>query len=226
MTEGIVQQPEPEYALQASRTREEIENELLAIQTHEHALAHGYVKLGGFLAHARQEKYWIPWGFKSWGAYILSIRDKVEKGRSRIYQIIGVVETLLPEVGEEALNQMGISKALELKRLKTAKPDTVLTPELVAKATDDKTTIEDLRKEIFERHDVAPESCGTYRDLGFFYATAAEWEEFQRGYNLAARVGDPVPAAAPDWLRTKIIQQKLVAEFLATYEAADFENKS
>jgi len=165
----------------------------------------------------RSRKFWIYWGFDTFSKYIESIRDKVDRGRTQVYAIISVAEKLLPSVSEDDLATIGVSKAMELKRIvsQTGKQPSA---QMVALAKDPNVTVDSLRLAIFEAHNVKPEHAGTWRDFGGFYATAEEWKELQRGYDIAAKTDPVISKDLPTWAKFKEVQTRLVREYLATYE--------
>lgn len=189
------------------------------IRRGELALASNFARLGSLLVQIRAKRYWQLWGFHSWSAYIESIRGSVEKGRSQLYQVIGVAEQLLPVVSEQELVEMGISKAIELKRLLKStgvKPS----PEVVAKAKDPAVTIQELRAELAtSTHSDEFPRPGTWYDLGGFYATPEERQEIERGFNCAIHTDPVIPLDWPEWARKKEVVTRLAQEYLATYEA-------
>lgn len=219
MTADSIEKLTPEYGEAAVAARERLDLLLGEIAQSEKALTTNYVQLGLVLEEIRAQKYWIVYGATSFGKWLKSLHEQVQKGRSQLYAVIGVVEKLLPLVGEDKLIQMGISKAQELKALVTAKPDRPIAPEVIEVAINPKATREQLRVAIHEYHDIKPENPGTWRDFGGGYYTAEEWAEVQYTLKLAERTDPPIPVEWPDWARRKEAIARLCMEYRATYEA-------
>jgi hypothetical protein len=201
----------------AQKVTEQIDFILNSIKMNEMSLATGYANLGTQLLKIRTEKYWIVLGYKSFGAYIETIKERIDRGRTQIYQFIGVAECLLPSINESQLGQMGISKALELKRIvseKGCKPPQVL----IDSAINPHTTREELRKQVFGYLHKQEEPQGIYFDLGGIYLSAGEREEIKRAFDVAARVDPVIPIEWQDHQRKKEIMLRLAREFLGTWE--------
>src|SRR4051812_37507476 len=84
----------------AAKAEQEVNDLVVEIQSAEGKLSSGISRLGTLLLTIRNQKYWIIWGFKSFGQYIKSL----PLGRTQAYQTISVAETLLPLIGEESLS--------------------------------------------------------------------------------------------------------------------------
>jgi hypothetical protein len=207
---------------EAQELVKEIDEILEEIKNGETSLATNYAKLGSKLLTIRTKKYWIALGFKSFNAYIESVKEKINHGRTQLYQFISVAEKLLPSVSEAALNQMGISKAIELQRVVTAtggQPP----QELIDCALCSETTREYLRGKIFKHLHMKPDEPGTWFEFGGFYVTVEERAEIQQGLDVAARVDPIIPESWPAHSKRKEIMLRLVREFLSTY--LDLVNK-
>ena len=202
--------------LRASELREEIERLLDSIGTHERSLSSDWVRLGRSLHEVRESKIWILWGYDSFGKYILEVGGKVNKGRSQIYQSVGVVEKL-PGIPDDKLVAMGISKASELCKLTQA--GRAIPRDLVDKAVKQDTTIDQVREQVFNALHAEGEAPGKYWDLGGFYVSPEEREEIQFTFDLARRVDPVIQNNIPDWAQRKEIMMRLIREFRATYEA-------
>jgi hypothetical protein len=202
---------------EAKQAAKEIDELLDEIKSGELCLATNYAKLGNQLLKIRSKKHWIALGFRSFGSYIESIKERIDKGRTQLYMFISVAEKLLPSIAEEDLNRMGISKALELQRI-VAQTGMKPPQDLIERALNPVTTREQLRGEVFKHLHCPEDEQGTYWDLGGFYVTPEERKEINRGFDIAARVDPVVPLDWPEHARKKEIMQRLIREFLSTYE--------
>ena len=211
-----VETPNAVELSEAERYRREIDELIRQICTSEANLSRDFVKLGTHLLTVREQKYWLLWEFKSFGAYLSGIQTQIGKARAQLYQSISVVEKLLPEVTEGELAQMGISKAIALR--KAIDPSGHILPELVRLAVDPKTTIEELRGAIYKECNLVPEEDGSWLDLGGIFVTAAEREELKRAQDVACRTDPIIPKDIPDHVRRKEIWMRMAQEYLATYE--------
>lgn len=215
--ESVIERVSDEEKKAAAEVAAEINVLLDTIHGDEVALARNFAKLGTALIKVRANKYWLLWEHKTFGDYIESIRERVGKGRTQIYAVIGVAEKLLPMVSEEDLADMGITKATELKRALSS--GQAVTKELVAHARDPKTTIESLRAELFENKVNPTEPRGIYFDFGGAYLSSDEKAEITRAFDVACRVDPVIDQALPEHARRKEVFLRWAREFLATYEA-------
>ena len=215
MAEQTETPPDPK----ADALKEQIDTLVSQISDGQWTLGRKFVQLGVALLEVRSNKYWEQWGHPSFGAFIDTVTVKLDRGRAQLYGYIQISERLLPSIGEDQLVEMGISKASELARVVSA--GKVISPALLAKAFDGEVKVAELKAALgAELNQQASPENGQWHDVGGFYATKEEWEEIQRGYDIAARVDPVVASTAPDWVRRKEVQQRLVREFLETYEAA------
>jgi len=195
-----------------------VDSLLGAIRTGELNLATNYVQLGNQLLNVRSNKYWVPLGFSNFGKYIESIKDQIQIGRTQLYLYISTVEKLLPSVSESQLNDMGISKAVELQRVvsQTGAPPT---QELIDFALDPSHTRESVKAEVYKHLNIqTPTETGIYFELGC-YVTQEEREEIQRGLDVAVRIDPVIPNDWPENNRNKEILLRFVREFLSEYES-------
>jgi hypothetical protein len=202
---------------EAKKVTEQIDSILASIQTNEMSLATGYANLGMQLLKIRTEKYWIALGYRSFGAYIETIKERIDRGRTQIYQFISVAERLLPSINESQLGQIGISKALELKRF-VEETGTKPPQNLIDCAMDPRITRELLKAQVFRNLHKQDDPQGIYFDLGGVYLTADEREEIKRAFDVAARVDPVIPVDWQDHQRKKEIVLRLAREFLGTWE--------
>lgn len=194
----------------------EIESLLDSIHAQSTGLESNYARLGSLLLRIRNERYWLQWGHHSFGAYLKSIRGRLGTGRTQLYQVISVAETLLPLVGEADLAEIGKSKAIELRRIVTAtgkRPS----DELIAQAKNPDTTLETIRALAFGEMHGEPPPNGTYYTLGGIYVSPEERDEIKRAIDVAKRTDPVVPNDLPEWAQTKEVLLRFAREYYSTY---------
>jgi hypothetical protein len=205
--------------------RQEIDSMLDAIHSHEVKLASSYVKLGIKVLRVRNNKHWFEWGYRSFGSYIESLRDRLQRGRSQIYQILAVTEKLLPMIEAEVLEDMGISKASELKRFVSTSGRSV--PHcLLEIAADPKKSIDELRAAVFEEMHQKADPKGKYFDMQGFFALPEEIAEINDTFSLARQVDPCIPRETPEPRARLEIILRLCREFAGTYSAILEEQKA
>lgn len=201
----------------STNIKEEVEQLIKKINDGQWNLGKHFVQLGNKLLEIRTKRHWSEWGFESFGKYIETIREQIDKGRTQLYQTISISEKLLPTVSEADLEQMGISKAGELKKVVQAGKQP--TPELIEKAKDRKVGVQELRAEVLkETSGEVPKDNETYWDLGGFFVTKEERDEIKKAFHLAEIVDPPISKELPDHIRRKETMFRLCREFTGTYE--------
>lgn len=147
-----------------------------------------FAQLAAAILEIRTGALWKNWGFKSFGAYIDHVRSIVCKERSTIYGYISTAEVLLPVIGQDRLEQLGINKALVLKagmKYSGRSPS----PQLLLTAADPSVTTEALKKAVNEEFQIyVPNEQGTWHELGF-YADDEEWAEIEQAIKATKRAG-------------------------------------
>jgi hypothetical protein len=196
---------------------QEVETMIQDLLAAEHKLEHGYATLGSLLAEVQSNKYWQALGYPSFGKYIAHLSETYNKGRSQLYHYFGTVKELAPFIAKEELNEMGISKAAELKPFARAG---TLTPEIIEQAKNPKTTVKDLRKILFDSDQ--PEGTpttpkGEWLDLeAAFYVTADEKSEILDALKAAANTDPIEPVGSKPWQKMKNIIIKMSREYLSS----------
>jgi len=201
---------------EARQLNEKITSLLSSITGLEKSLMQGWATLSSHLFEVRERKFWILYGYESFGKYIVEVGDKIGKGRSQLYQGIRVVEQL-PEVSAEDLTAIGISKAAEVCKIKAAGKS--VPKDLIERAKKSETTIDQVREEVFNTLHSSPEQRGRYFDLSGFFVTPEEKEEILTGFDIARRVDPAIPHDIPEHAQRKEVMLRLVREFRSTYEA-------
>lgn len=184
--------------------------------TQEH-LARNFIQIGIALLEVDKSRAWTLRSHSSDG-YIKSCEARFGKGRTALYGFKSVAENLLPHLPEQKLLEMGISKAQPLAQYvkRTGKTPSA---ELLADAFNPKVEVEEFRASVAGALHEKPEK-GKWYDLGGFFVSPEEKEEIDRGLEQAAN-NEPLPDNCSEWMRKKIIIQRLVAEFLSTYPCTE-----
>ena len=118
----------------------------------------------------------------------------------------------------EQLIEIGISKAMPLAQY-TKRHAGKLPENLIESAINPKVGVEEFQSSLQESQYEKPEKGKWFQIPGFF-VTPEEKEEIDRGLRTAEAV-EPLPEDCPDWLKSKITVQRLVAEFLSTYPSTE-----
>ena len=173
-----------------------------------------FVVLGNTLLEIRDTRKWVGWGFPSWGAYVGSLQHRVERGRSQLYDLVGVAEKLLPSICEADLKQIGVSKAIELKR---ALKHGELSGEVIEKAKDANTTVKELRAELFKTVQ-PPDEKDVYWEMRFFLSPE-QLKEVQQAFAIAAKLNTNITPEMSEQMRKKLCFMDMVREFIGTWSA-------
>jgi hypothetical protein len=212
---GEVLPPVPsEPELSAEDINEQIEQVVISLRYQRDQIEYSVAKLGSLMLKVQEHKLWEKLGHRSWGSYVQSVQEKLQMGRTQIFQYISVAKALLPVMTEEELGNIGITKAIELKRFQNLtgkKP----TPELVAHAKH--SSMAELKARVFlETHGV-PMEQERYFDFGGCYLSDGEREEIERAFMAACLVDPPIPEGTSDVPKKKEIMLRLAREFLSTW---------
>lgn len=183
----------------------------------EDRLHRNFLEIGVAMLAVQKAKAWLSRA-KSWDSYVMDCGKRFGRGRTALYGYTSVAERLLPHMPAAQLVEMGISKAQPLAQY-ARHHEGKLPANLVNKAIDSGVGIEEFKAAVAETQNEKPEK-GSWYDLGGFFVTPEEKEEIERGLSRAAEV-EPLPGDCPEWLRKKIIVQRLVAEFLSTYPCTE-----
>ncbi len=197
----------------ALQKRAEIDELLGQISAHELKLARGYARLGSMIREVKVNQYWITYGYNRFTEYLEVIREKIGRERSQMYGYLSVAESLLPALTEGQLEEIGYSKAQELRRLvnqggsldayvstpilldvaqgefgsQMADVENLTTIRIKDYAADPKVTAKQLRVKINEILHVTEYSQGLWLDLPGFYATSDERKEITDFWNLGRK---------------------------------------
>lgn len=178
-----------------------------------------YVKIGQLLSEVRNDKLWIELGFKSFGAYLKTVEEKLDLSRNHLYLYMGTAEDLLESVGEENLVEMGIVKAATLRKAvkQSGKPPS---DELIKKAIDPATKGADFDNAVATEYNFSNKhEDSTWYSMGGFFVTDGEREEINKAFRIAGLTDPVIPKDWSDQARSKEIVLRFSREYLSTYEA-------
>lgn len=200
----------------AATVRMEIDIVLSTIQSSETSLASNYIKLGLLLSEIKQNKYWLMWNYESFGDYIDSVRETIHRGRTQLYHIISVTETLLPQVGKDFLQEIGVTKAIALKKY-ISTTGKQLPQELIEFAKNEENGVEELKAEVFKTSNpTSVEYKGTYFDFGGCYLEDEELKTVKQAINTAMRVDPIISKELPEYARRKEVLLRFAMEFISS----------
>lgn len=189
----------------------------------EAALDHSYARLGSLLAAFKSGEYWRGLGYANFDAFMLELRETYNRGRSQLYAYCSVAERLLPMVSADTLDQMGISKAQEVKRAICGGPGRKITEEVLAAALNPKVTIKELRAVLHAAYNITDDNrpTGQWFDFGGAYLTADEKELFVGAVKVGMHILNIKPET-PDWIQRKEVLMAMAGEFYGTHAAEVF----
>lgn len=198
--------------------QEKIESEAAGILQNELNLNHGYARLAGLLVVFKLNEAWRDLGHGSLNAYILTFAERLGRSPQQIYAYIDVAERLLPMIGEERLNLLGISKASELVRA-SKKSKKNITIELVTEAIAPRVTVAQVRALAHKTFELGGElPKGKYVDIGGFYVDDESHQTFVDAVKVSMRVLN-IPKEMPEWQQRQKIIMFWAQEVLGTYAA-------
>lgn len=219
--------PELKSALSdASILRAKIYDELGRIGVAEGSLEHSYIRLGSMLTEFKRAEYWRDLnasdgqGYKNFDAFMLELRDRYNRGRTQLWAYLSVAEKLLPSISAQTLDEIGISKAQELKRMLKHAPGRRHSDQVVETAKNPKTTIKELRAVLHETYELGDDDrpAGQWFDFGGAYLTPDERKEFLDFVKVAVRkLG--LTKETPDWIQRKECLLVAAREFFGTHAA-------
>lgn len=208
----------------AEKLREDLYQQMEALAASEFSLARRYVCFGKALLQFKQQECWRALGYVTFNAFITELVTKWGRKRTQIYAYLSVVEVLLPTIPAAQLEEMGISKAMELKyaleKQQKTKSGAVIPEEIIAAALRKQTTGKELRAMIGEafcqKDDREP---GTWYDWGGSYLTPNE----KKLFTDAARVTIVllgIQKSTPEHIQRKAIFLAWAEEFYGTHAAS------
>lgn len=202
--------------LDAQKTNEQIDQLASLIQTQERTVSSSWVRLGSLAHKVRQKKYWQVYGHHSFGAFVASLEPKIKRKRSQVYLCITVVETLGSQISENELEEMGISRANELK--KYVKQSGKLVPgTLLQTALDPEKDVDNLRAEVADALHKSPDEKGKWYDFGGFYVSNDEKLLIDDTVDLAKTTDPVIPHDIPEHAQKKEVMLRFCMEYQSTY---------
>ena len=182
------------------------------------ALNSTYIEIGIALDEVENTKAWMEVA-RTYDSYI---KDHCEvrfgKSRTQLYAYRSAAKYLLPHVSAKQLVEIGATKAAPLAQY-AKRHDGQLPESLIESASNPNVGVEEFKATVAETQNENPEKGKWFQIPGFF-VTPEEKEEIERGLSRAGDV-KPLPEDCPEWLKTKITVQRMVAEFLSTYPCTE-----
>ena len=207
-------------ACEAEALRCRIYNELEGTSVACFALDQSFVRVGVLLAEFKAKEFWraYPDLYKTFDDFISELKIKFKRGRTQLYSYLTVAEVLLPTIDAEKLEQMGISKALELKRAMKKLEGKPLPSVLLDAALDSTKTTKELRGTIGQALNLEPDQAGTWLDLDGFFMTPEERKEFKDAF-LATEALLGLTRETADHIRRKEVILTWMREWYGTHAA-------
>jgi len=194
------------------------DREAASLRLGEINLLKGYAKFARLLVMVKFNESWREAGYNGLNSYILSASEKCGRRPQVLYSYISAAEKLLPLAGEEGMDKMGITKALEIVRAaKKSKKD--IDKRLVLEAMKDGVTVDEVRAlahKYFELNGEMPK--GKYIDVGGFYADEEQYKTFVEAVKISMRVLE-LPEDMPDHVKRMRIILFWAQEINGTYAA-------
>lgn len=198
------------------------------ISSHELKLSRSYARLGGLLREVKINQYWIAYGYDRFSSYLEFVRTKIGRERSQVYAFLQVAEALLPLLTEGQLEDIGISKAHELRRLVEQggslkaeiwdAGDPAVSVQIMDYASDPKVTAKQLRVKVNELLHIHEDSQGLWLDMQGFYATPDERKEIDQFWEIGKAVFGPKDEQ-PEHAWKKEVFMAAVRECVGTWAA-------
>lgn len=176
-----------------------------------------WMQLGGLLLKCKQDECWRKGGFESFEQYMLSLRDKYRRGKTALWGYLTVAEHLAPVIEEPKLLEMGITKALELKRgmKKSGKP---IPEDIIAAALLPENSAKDLRALFAKAFNIPPDENSTWWDLDGIFVTPEQREQFKAAVRLTKNILN-IENHVPAHIQRHAIYFAWIAEFMGTHAA-------
>lgn len=202
----------------AEELRRRIYNELEGTSAQCFALDQSWTRVGVLLVQFKACEGWRPLGYGCFDDFMEELKVKFKRGRTQLWGYLGVAETLLPTIGAAKLEQMGISKALELKRAMKKLEGKPLPQALIDAALDSAKTTKELRGDIGVALNLTEEPSGTWFDLDGFFMTKEEREEFKEAIKATVTLLG-LKKDLPEHIRRKEIIMSWMREWYGTHAA-------
>ena len=194
---------------------EEINNQLAEATEYANRLESSWMHIGFLLVQCKGKEAWKGL-FPSFNDYMLDLRDRYGRGRTQLFGYMSASEKLLPSVPAKVLEEIGISKAHELKRV--LKYATEIPSVIIEVARQNKTTSKELRALIGQTYNAPPDEKGSWMDLDGFFVSLEERKEFKECVRVTEKVLE-INSELPDHARRKLVIMAWVQEFMGTHAA-------
>lgn len=197
--------------------RDQIEQEAASISSSEAKLSSQYAKFASMLVMFKLNEGWRG-THTSLNSYILDLSRRYGRSTQQLYAYITVAEHLLPSIGEEGMNLLGIGKASELVRAsrRTKKP---ITKELIAEVSKPEVTVAQVRAITHQAFELGGElPKGKFVDIGGFFADEEEHRTFVDAVKVSMKLLN-IDKALPEVIQRKKIILFWAQEILGTYQA-------
>jgi len=201
-----------------------IEEQLRSLAANEVNLERGYARLACLLLTFREAEGWRELNYRSWGDYMKSLQLNFNRDVRTLYAYVAVAEKLLPRVGADAMDKIGIAKGLEMVRAANRAKQHIPNA-LIEAALDAKTTVDHVRAlacKLFNYECGA--DAGKYIDLGGFYAD----DEQLKLYKEAVKISEMYLNLPPD-MHPVVKKQRIfmfwASEICGTYAAEVYGDK-
>lgn len=176
-------------------------------------LEQSWVRLGALLLEFKNKNLWQQLGYKTFDVFMGELREKTQRGRTQLYSYLGIAEYFLPIIDARTLENIGATKAFEMKR--QAKLAGKPVPEEIVLAAKDLSTKE-LRARLAQAFHIQEEPSGAWFDFQGTYFTAEQRAEFKDAVKVAMKVLGIKPNI-PDHIARGEIMLAFAREFFATY---------
>ncbi len=191
----------------------------------EFALEQSWTRLGVLLSAFKAQESWRPLGYVTFDDFITELKMKFKRGRTVLYGYLSCAEVLLPIIGAEKLEQMGISKSLELKRAVKKLENKPLPPALLEAALDASKTTKELRATIGQALNLTPDEKGVWFDWGGSFLSKEERAFMKEVFSVTkALLG--IKADVPEHIQRKAIFTAWAEEFYGTHSSEFYGQNS
>lgn len=180
-------------------------------------LEHSWMRLGRLLAECQSAEAWRPL-FNSFDEFMLDLKQRFHRGRTQLWQYLTVARHLGPIIEADTLEEIGISKALEIKRGMKKNGGKPIPQEIIEAARQQTVTAKEIRARIAQAFNTEPDEKGTWFDLDGFFITKEEREQFVAAVHLT-KVLLNLGKDVPEHVQRKAIIFAWLQEFTATHAA-------
>jgi hypothetical protein len=194
----------------------EIYAQLQAATANELVLEQSWMRLGRLLMECKATESWRVAGFESWERFMMHLRERFKRGRTQLWSYLTVAEKLLPFYSAELLEEIGISKALELKRGIVQGGGKALPQAIIDAARSQDTGIKEVRAMVAQACNLAADEKGSWFDFGGSFLTAEEKQEFVAAVKLTLALLS-IKKDVPEHIQQKEIILSWMREFVGTH---------